>query len=589
MFKYIDFKVEKCYNNYNCNIIIIFLINIISKVKNADINSEGFWIMKVKLIAAALAVGMILSGCGSEGTDILINADGYEGILATEEGTTVTAASVPESTVKTVNTTVSHTSGISENSDISNSSDTSYSADSAETVSAASEEPSPETETAATAAAEPETELPVTTVPATIETVSEETAETSTAAPETTTAASETSTAAETTVTTTVPPATEPEISFEDGSSSYRALNYSEVKGVWISYLELNTLLTGKNEWEFTVSIREAFKNCADMGLNTVFVHVRSHGDAYYKSEYYPWSKYVTGTLGQAPDFDPLEIMIKEAHSLGLSFQAWINPYRLCGVSEMKNVSEKYPVGNWYKTSEGKRVVAEGSYYYLNPGYSESNELIASGVKEILLNYQVDGIHIDDYFYPTTDASFDKAAFSDSGYSSLSAFRTDNCTKTVKALYNAVKETNSTALFGIAPQGNIQNNYDFMYADVKTWCAGSGYIDYIMPQIYFGFKNKAQPYDGVLDDWQDMVSGSSVKLIPGLGVYKIGNEDSYGGSDGRYEWLDDAEIIKRQIISAEGKVNYGGFVLYSYSHVFDPDTNAAAKLTEMEAVKNYIV
>lgn len=135
-------------------------------------------------------------------------------------------------------------------------------------------------------------------------------------------------------------------------------------------------------------------------------------------------------------------------------------------------------------------MVAEGSYYYLNPGYSESNELISAGVKEIVCNYDVDGIHIDDYFYPTTNASFDKDAFSASGYSSLSAFRTDNCTKTVKALYSAVKETNSTALFGIAPQGNIQNNYDFMYADVRTWCAGRDYIDYIMPQIYFDLRTK---------------------------------------------------------------------------------------------------
>lgn len=550
--------------------------------------------MKIKLIALAIAVGLIFSGCAESGTDILINADGYGGILATEGSASITAAPFPDA--ETVNTTSSDISENRESSDNSEQSDISDIFDTSQSsaISESSAAPEKEPETASPTETEPETEP--TTTPAPVEFISDDT---TSAAADTTTTPEVTSTAAEvtestpattTTTASTEPSAsTEPPISFGGGSNSYNALNYREIKGVWISYLELTTLLTGKTESQFTSSIRGAFQNCADMGLNTVFVHVRSHGDAYYKSKYYPWSKYVTGTLGQAPDFDPLEIMIKEAHALGLSFQAWINPYRLCGVSELKNVSEDYPIGRWYKTAEGERVVAEGSYYYLNPGYAESNELISAGVKEIVSNYNVDGIHIDDYFYPTTNASFDRAAFSASGYSSLSAFRTDNCTKTVKALYNAVKNANSTALFGIAPQGNIQNNYDFMYADVRTWCGGSGYIDYIMPQIYFGFKNKAQPYEEVLSDWQDMVAGSGVKLIPGLGVYKIGNEDSYGGSNGRYEWVNEDEIIKRQIIAAEAQANYGGFVLYSYNHVFDPDTNAAAKLMEMEAVKNYIV
>lgn len=551
--------------------------------------------MKIKLIASALAVCLLLSGCAERGADVLINADGYEGILASEANTLITAVPFPESVSgSTAASDISDTAESSENSETSENSDSPEVSDSFQSPETSENEitTEKESETASSVATEPETEAAATSAP--IEFVSDNTttgAATTKTTTEAVTAAAETTTA--TAATTAAAPettaSTESSISFESGANGYKTLNYSEIKGVWISYLELNTILTGKTEGQFTSSIRGAFQNCADMGLNTVFVHVRSHGDAYYKSDYYPWSKYVTGTLGQAPDYDPLEIMINEAHAFGLSFQAWINPYRLCGVSELKNVSETYPIGRWYKTAEGERVVKEGSYYYLNPGYSESNELIAAGVKEIVSKYNVDGIHIDDYFYPTTDAAFDRAAFSASGYSSLSSFRTENCTRTVKALYSAVKAANPTAIFGIAPQGNIQNNYDFMYADVRTWCAGSGYIDYIMPQIYFGFKNKAQPYEDVLSDWQDMVSGTNVKLIPGLGVYKIGNEDSYGGSDGRYEWVNEDEIIKRQIIAAEARANYGGFVLYSYNHVFSPDTNAAAKLIEMEAVKNYIV
>ncbi len=544
--------------------------------------------MKIKITALATAISLFLCGCGSEPSDVLINADDYHGILAVEESTSVTAALMPPTVSETVNTSPDPI-----NSDYTRDIGEEDSSSTEETEASWTAETTESEDLTSVPLSESETETEPNTAPATssvttssvMEPVNEET----TAAPVITTTETTTEASAETTASTaSESSATEPSFIFETVGSDYNALNYSEVKGVWISYLELTSLLTGKTESQFTDSIRKAFQNCAAMGLNTVFVHVRSHGDAYYRSDLYPWSKYVTGTIGQAPDFDPLDIMVREAHALNLSFQAWINPYRLCGVSDIGKVSEDYPIGKWYKTSEGDRVVAEGSYYYLNPGYAESNELISAGVKEIVSRYNVDGIHIDDYFYPTTDASFDKKAFSAAGYGSLAAFRTDNCTKTVKSLYKAVKEANPTALFGIAPQGNIQNNYDYMYADVKTWCAGSGYIDYIMPQIYFGFKNNSQPYAEVLSDWQAMVSGGGVKLIPGLGVYKIGNEDSYGGSDGKHEWQNDGEIIKRQIIAAEEQPNYGGFVLYSYNHVFAPDANASAKLAEMEAVKNYI-
>lgn len=536
--------------------------------------------MRKRLAVMAVIAGLLLSGCNDAGADVIINADGYEGILASVESTAATAASIPPA--------VSESAYTSGNSDTYNSE---YDTRLSENENSISETEEEQTSSSASE------EATVTTAEEIVSTEEQTTSSTTSETAETTTSvtAAATTTEAETTaaVTTSVTEETTtvsnvPAIEFPTGSNSYRALNYSEVKGVWISYLELTSILTGKTESQFTASIRQVYDNCVNMGLNTVYVHVRSHGDAYYKSDYYPWSKYVTGTLGQAPSFDPLTIMIDEAHAVGLSFQAWINPYRLNGTSEMKLVSSDYPTGSWYLSSDGDRIAAEGSYYYLNPGYAEANELIAAGAKEIVAKYNVDGIHIDDYFYPTTDRSFDSKVFAASGYSSLTSFRTDNCTKMVKTLYNAVKEVNSTVLFGIAPQGNINNNYDYMYADVKTWCAGSGYIDYIMPQIYFGFKNSSQPYEKVLSDWQDMVSGTSVKLIPGLGVYKIGNEDSYGGSAGRYEWQTDTEIIKRQIEASESKANYGGFVLYSYNHVFNPDSNASAKEAEMSAVKNYI-
>ena len=306
--------------------------------------------MKIKITALATAISLFLCGCGSEPSDVLINADDYHGILAVEESTSVTAALMPPTVSETVNTSPDPI-----NSD--------YTRDIGEEDSSSTEE-TEASWTAETTESEDLTSVPLSESETTTETLAETTAST----------ASESS-------------ATEPSFIFETVGSDYAALNYSEVKGVWISYLELMSLLTGKTESQFTDSIRGAFQNCAAMGLNTVFVHVRSHGDAYYRSDLYPWSKHVTGTIGQAPDFDPLDIMVREAHALNLSFQAWINPYRLCGVSDIGKVSEDYPIGKWYKTSEGDRVVAEGSYYYLNPGYAESNELISAGVKEIVSRF----------------------------------------------------------------------------------------------------------------------------------------------------------------------------------------------------------
>ena len=495
--------------------------------------------MKKRLTAILLSAMLLLTACSERGADIIINADGYEGMILATEHSVASPASIPSTPP-----TPTESTGDSETQPDGETTPSDESG-------ASSEEPDPET--AATTV----------TTPAA-----------SSAATTTTTAATTTTT---TTSTTTKPPAP---VTTPSGTNSYTALNYDEVKGVWISYIELSSILTGKTESQFTSAIRQVYSNCRDMGINTVYVHVRSHGDAYYESQYYPWSRYVTGTIGKAPDFDPLEIMIQEAHAMGLSFQAWINPYRISSATDIKSVSTDYATGNWYRTSEGDRVVAVGGFYYINPGYAEAIDLIAAGAREITANYNVDGVHIDDYFYPTTDASFDSKVFASSGYSSLSTFRMNNCDKTVKALYDAVKAGNSSALFGVAPQGNVQNNYYYMYADVEKWCSTTGYLDYIAPQIYFGFKNASQPYEPVLSQWQDMVSGTNVKLIPGLAVYKIGTEDSSG--EGRYEWINDKEIIKRQIIAARAKANYGGVILYSYNYVFG--TSAAVK-AEMEAVK----
>lgn len=359
------------------------------------------------------------------------------------------------------------------------------------------------------------------------------------------------------------------------GTNYYSALNYSEVKGMWISYIDLAGIYSG-SESAFRSGISEIFDNCKSLGINTVYVHVRSHGDAYYSSDYFPRTKYLGGY------YDPLEVMIEEAHARGLSFQAWINPLRGCAVSDIERESG-YPMYSW--AGGETRLVQVGSYYYLNPAYSEVVELIADGAREITANYDVDGVHIDDYFYPTTDTYFDSAAFSQSGMSSLSDFRFANCDKLVSSLYRAVKLGNSSAVFGVSCQGSIYNNYNYMYADVKKWCSESGYIDYIMPQIYYGFKNSAEPFEECVNTWNNLAYSGNIPLIVGLTATKFGAEDKWAGT-GSQEWITDEDILKRQFLVSQELASYGGIGIYSYGAVFNADYSVQSQVDrEIDALK----
>lgn len=366
-----------------------------------------------------------------------------------------------------------------------------------------------------------------------------------------------------------------------DINNSYSAVNFSEQKGFWITYLEYMSILKNKSEASFKKSVETYFDNISNLGFNTVYVQVRAFGDAYYASSLFPSGEQFNGAIGTKNSFDALQIMIDCAHARGLSLHAWVNPMRLMTAAQIQSIDNSYQIKKWYTNNNGTYIVETGGRLYLNPAYSEVTDLIAEGIAEIVSNYNVDGIQIDDYFYPTTAASFDKAAYSASGTSlSLSNWRISNVNKMVKKLYSAVHNANDTVMFGISPQGSLENNYDELYADVKTWCAESGYCDYILPQVYFGFENAALPYDKVIAEWSGMVTNRNVKLVIGLAAYKIGAADNYAGQSGRNEWLNNSDIMARQMTSAQKLKNYGGVALYRYGSVFEPTSDVAAQVNK---------
>ena len=335
--------------------------------------------------------------------------------------------------------------------------------------------------------------------------------------------------------------------------------------------------MASSTESAFRKSISEAFDNCVDFGINTVYVHVRSHGDAYYSSSLFPRTKYLGGS------YDALKIIIEEGHKRKLSIHAWLNPLRACSKADVSRQSG-YKIGSW--VGGGTRAVLVNDYYYLNPAYDEVINLIADGVTEIVTNYDVDGIHIDDYFYPTTAASFDEKAFKESGYSSLSAFRFANCDKFVSAIYSAVKKVNKTMLFSVSCQGNLNNNYTAMYADVKKWCSQPGYLDIIMPQIYFGFNNQSQPFVKCSSEWDAVAKAGNVPLVIGVAASKIGLDDKFAGT-GNQEWKTDKEILARQYLASRELESYGGYCIYSYNSIFKPSSAVKAQVeAEKEALKS---
>ncbi len=353
---------------------------------------------------------------------------------------------------------------------------------------------------------------------------------------------------------------------------------------MWVSYLELNTLLKGKSQSTFTSNIRTVFDNVKKAGINTVFVQVRPFGDAMYPSDIFPWSYICTGTEGKNPGYDPLAIMVQEAHKRGLRIEAWINPYRIRAKGSSTPISADNPAKDLLASGSDAVIEFDGGVYY-NPGSAEARDMITQGVVEIVRNYDVDSIHFDDYFYPTTNMSFDADTYNASGSSlSQANWRRENVNILVRQVYKAIKAVDSSVRFGISPQGSMSNNYNTQYIDVAKWVSNSGYVDYIMPQVYYGFENSTLPFASTVKDWNALIKSSSVDLYVGLAPYKLGQTDSFAGS-GQNEWKSTTDILARMVKESRKYSNYQGFALYRYDSLFtSPTSQAKTELNNLTAV-----
>lgn len=335
------------------------------------------------------------------------------------------------------------------------------------------------------------------------------------------------------------------------------------VKSVWITYYELSQMIIGKSQTEFKRTVSKAFKELSSRGFNRVTVHVRPYADAFYCSSYFPMSEYCCGVQGGSIDYDPLSVMIKAAHKYNLSFEAWINPYRVSSDSDFSSLAQSNQAMLWKDTDN---IIVLDSGIYFNPGSSEVTELIVNGVREIAENYEVDSICFDDYFYPSKDAEIDKNLYSaykaDGGEKSLQDWRRDCVSDMVKKSYEAVKAANSSVTFGISPASNTENDYSSLFADVEKWSREEGYVDYICPQIYFGFQNENQPFMKTVKSW---CSIAECDLYVALPLYKAGKEDEFAGESGKNEFVENSNIVARQVTYLSKLDSVKGFYIFSYS------------------------
>ncbi len=339
------------------------------------------------------------------------------------------------------------------------------------------------------------------------------------------------------------------------------------IKAVFIPYYEMSEFTINSNENEFKNKINKAFKKLEDNGFNRVTVHVRPCADAFYKSTYFPISEYCFGAQGSDLLFDPLEIMIEIAHKHNLSIEAWINPYRVSQSNDYSKLSNTNKAFEWMNT---QKVYSGDNGLYFNPADKDVNELIVNGVKEIVSNYAVDSVCFDDYFYPTKAEDIDEGYYDDykanGGEKSLQDWRRDNVSNMVKAVYSAIKEINPMVSFGISPASNIDNDYSNLYADVEKWSSEEGYIDYICPQIYFGFQNESQPFMKTVKLW---CNTASCRLYVALPMYKSSKEDEFAGNGGRLEFVKNNDVVARQITYLSKLDQVKGFYLFSYSSLKD--------------------
>ncbi|WP_086725701.1 glycoside hydrolase family 10 protein [Streptomyces carpinensis] len=361
----------------------------------------------------------------------------------------------------------------------------------------------------------------------------------------------------------------------------------AEMRGMWLATVDNRDwpsrtgLGAARQRAELTALLDAAVRR----RLNTVFLQVRPTADALWPSPYEPWSQWLTGTQGRNPGWDPLGTAVGEAHARGLKLHAWFNPYRVALHDDPSRLVASHPARrhpDW--------VVRYGGKLYYNPGLPEVRAFVRKAMLDAVRRYPVDGVHFDDYFYPYPVAgqSFDDAAAYDrhgGAFASRAAWRRDNIDRLVRETAEGIRRLRPGTEFGISPFGVWRNassdprgsdtragveTYDDLYADTRTWVR-KGWIDYIVPQLYWAIGTAAADYATLVPWWARVARGSRTRLYVGEALYKAGD-----AAQGK-AWRDPDEL-SRHLALAEKYPEVRGHVFFAAKDVAADPSGAMARV-----------
>ncbi len=353
--------------------------------------------------------------------------------------------------------------------------------------------------------------------------------------------------------------------------------NASEMRGVWVATVFGLDYPSGytDSEKELKGRIDTIMEKSAEAGFNTVFFQVRPAADAFYKSEIFPWSAYLTGEQGKAPEngFDPLSYAVSSAHAKGMELHAWINPYRVTvSAGEEKNFAKNNPA----KIHSEYTITHTDGKIYFDPGNPDAKQLIIDGAVEIAENYDVDGIHLDDYFYPGGDFADGESYGKYGGGKDIATWRRDNVTALIKEMGEAIHKKKKDIMFSVSPAGiwankssnpegsatNGSETYSKAYADTRLWVKEE-LIDCIIPQIYWNQGYEIADFNVLVNWWKNVAEGTNVKLCIGIAAYKASD-----AVDPQSVWYGEGGIeeLKAQIDFTRLKET-DGYVMYRYGSV----------------------
>lgn len=341
-----------------------------------------------------------------------------------------------------------------------------------------------------------------------------------------------------------------------------------QLRGLWIaSVANINwPSRPGLSPAQQQAELRALLDQAVALRFNAVFLQIRPAADAFWPSNYEPWSQYLTGTQGKHPGYDPLAFAVAEAHTRNLELHGWFNPFRVSTQGDLTKLAANHPARrnpNWVERYDGK--------LYYNPGVPAARQHVINAIMDAVTRYDLDGVHFDDYFYPypvsgqTFDDAAEYAAYG--GGRSLADWRRSNVDALVQEVASRVRQVKPHVRFGISPFGIWRNastdplgsatsglqSYDAIYADSRKWVK-QGWVDYIAPQIYWNIGYAPAAYEVLVSWWSDVVAGTDVQLYIGQAAYKIAS------------WGDPEEMPAHLILNRDHRV--AGDIFYSIDDLF---------------------